>query len=166
MLIDIQRAWERIYYERFVSNYEKGKILSQQELFPQLIHFTHTEASIVAEIKPELHKLGFVLEPAGVNVFAIQGTPIGIEHADSKELLTEIIEQYRITQQEPLVQSFHGMALALARKVAPTRTVAMPAETLTQLIDQLFACQVPTTSPDGKKIVRILETGMLAEYLK
>lgn len=166
MLIDIQRAWERIYYERFVSNYEKGKISSQQELFPQLIHFTHTEASIVSEIKPELQKLGFVLEPAGINVFAIQGTPTGIEHIDSKELLSEIIEQYRVTQQEPLVQSFHAMALALARKLAPTLTVAMPVDTLIQLIDQLFACQLPTTSPDGKKIVRILETGMLAEFLR
>lgn len=166
MLIDIQRAWERIFYERFVANYEKGKISSQQELFPQLIHFTHTEASIVSEIMPELHKLGFVLEPAGVNVFAIQGTPIGVEHSNSKELLSEIIEQYRITQQEPLIQTFQVMALALARKLAPTRSIAMPEEAHTQLIDQLFACQVPTTSPDGKKIVRILETGILAEYLK
>lgn len=166
MLIDILRAWERIYYERFVMNYEKGKFASQQELFPQLIHFTHTEASIVSEIMPELHKLGFVLEPAGVNIFAIQGTPIGIEHPDSKDLLSGIIEQYRITQQEPLMQTYHVLALALARKMAPLRTVAMPTETLRSLIDQLFACQVPTASPDGKKIVRILETGMLADHLK
>ncbi len=166
MIIDIQRAWERIYYERFVKSYESGSILSQQELFPQIIQFTHTEVQIVSEIKQDLFKLGFILEPAGINAFAIQGTPANFENTDAKELLSGIIENYRSSAQEPQSHNYKLISKAMARKVAPGLTTSMTSEALRLLIDNLFACQVPANSPDGKLIVRIIQANELSDFLK
>jgi DNA mismatch repair protein MutL len=75
MIINQQRAHERILYERYLNILNTKKALSQQELFPQSISFSPGDAEIIDEIKEDLQILGFNINKLGKNTFVINGTP-------------------------------------------------------------------------------------------
>src|SRR4029079_359552 len=54
MLIDQQAAHERILYERNASMMDLAPAVSQQELFPQTLTFTHDDFVILKEISEDI----------------------------------------------------------------------------------------------------------------
>ena len=50
---------------------------------------------ILSELLPELHLLGYHLEPFGNNTFVIQGTPADVEQGNEKMAIEKMLEQYK-----------------------------------------------------------------------
>ncbi len=145
-----QNAHERILYERFIKATDGKPIATQQSLFPATIQLAAPDAVLLQELLPDLHNLGYLLEPFGNNTFVIQGTPADVEQGNEKVAIEKMLEQYKhfsidlkFTKREKLLRS-----LALQQSIKPG--TALTEKEMRVLVDDLFNCTTPNTTPNGK----------------
>jgi len=156
LVIDQHRAHERILFEEFINILEKGKGMSQQQLFPSTIQFSAGDAEILLSIMNELKVLGFDIEEFGKNSFIVNGTPSDLNNSSAKDVLESIIENFKKNLQDINTDKKVNLARSMAVNMAIGYGKKLEQEELTSMIDRLFACKVPDVSPDGKPTVRIL----------
>jgi DNA mismatch repair protein MutL len=150
LLVQQQNAHERVLYERFLHAVAGRPIATQQSLFPTTIELAAGDAVLLEELLADLKDLGYHLEPFGKNTFVIQGTPADVHQGNEKGAIEKMLEQYKhfsndlkFSKREKLLRS---MALQQSIK---TGTVLSKKE-MSALINDLFACEVPNSTPNGK----------------
>jgi DNA mismatch repair protein MutL len=150
MVVDQHRAHERILYERCLKDLERGAGLSQTELFPRNIELNATDHSMVEELLPELRTLGFDLQMFGGRTVQVNGMPAEAAGEDPQKLLEDILEQLK-NEKGSLKNERHGtIARGMARSMAMTSGRVLVAREMHDLIDKLFACEMPYFTPGGK----------------
>ena len=150
ILIDQQAAHERILYERYLSALENRDAYTQKELFPKTIDLAPAEAAIIEEILPELNLLGFDIQGFGNNSFIVHGVPADMAGAKNQ---TAIIETLLFQYQQNLdlrLNTSENIARSMARSAATKRGQLLTVKEMQELIDQLFACDMPFKSPTGR----------------
>jgi DNA mismatch repair protein MutL len=150
MVIDQQRAHERIIYERCIDALEKQKGNSQQELFPQTLELPASDAALVKELEKEITALGFDIREFGNNTFIIHGLPAEAPGANGRDLLEGIIEHYKMNLSEMKLEKRENLARSMARNMSIRPGKALTTQEMNNLIDELFACRMPYASPSGK----------------
>ena len=153
LLIDQQRAHERILYEEFSRNIADGKASSQKLLFPETIDFTSSDAALMHELQDEIISLGFELEKEGSNNFKIIGIPAELKEQNIKKILEELLEQFKLNESELKLKKWENLAISMARSTSIKSGKKLAYDEMKALVDQLFACDMPYNSPSGKKIV-------------
>ncbi|MGZ4056527.1 MAG: DNA mismatch repair endonuclease MutL, partial [Bacteroidia bacterium] len=153
MVIDQQGAHERILYEQMLENFEKHKSATQQELFPKTIEFNTLDFELVKELHSEIQSLGFDISEFGKNTFVIHGVPADTADHDSAALLEGLIENYKQNLLELRSDKRENLARSMARNMAIKSGKALTQEEMNNLIDQLFACKMPYSTPIGKPTI-------------
>jgi len=149
ILIDQQAAHERVIYERLITASKDKPVSTQRTMFPVTIEFTPADAVIVDELMNDLQLLGFLIEPFGKNSFVIQGTPADVPQGHEKNVIDDLLEQYKhfssdmkFSKREKLVRS-----LAWQQSIKPG--TSLTEKEMKGLVDDLFKCNTPNISPDG-----------------
>lgn len=150
IMIDQQRAHERVLYEHFISLLESREGTSQQLLFPQTINFNAADAGLINELLEDIKALGFDINLFGKDAFVVNGIPAGISENESKEILEGVLENYKNNLTEIKLDSRENLARAMAKKLGIKKGKHLAGEEMNNLIDQLFACNMPYSSPSGK----------------
>ncbi len=166
MVIDQHLAHWRILYEKFLKQLERGQQGSQQELFPQQIRLNSDDAAILTEIIQDLAILGYQINPVSSNTFVINGTPDGLKDKDIQELIEQMLEQYKRNAVDLQLQKKLNLARTMSAQTAVKYGQVLNEQEMSALIDQLFACQVPEVSPDGRKIIVTLPLDQLQQLFK
>jgi DNA mismatch repair protein MutL len=156
MIINQQRAHERILYERYLNILNTKKGLSQQELFPQSISFSPGDAEIIDEIKDDLQILGFNINKLGKNTFVINGTPADFSEKNISNVLEKIFENYKNNLLNLNLDKKINLARSMASNMSIRSGKVLMKEEMKALVDELFACKVPDVSPGGKPIIQII----------
>ena len=152
-MIDQQTAHERILFENYFEMVEKGKRVSQQQLFPQTLEFSTSDTAILNELNEELSGLGFDINEFGKNTFIVHGIPAGISNQNIFELLEKLIEEYKASQgskSELQALKKEIVAKAMAKNLAIRSGIPLTKEEMSHIVDGLFACKMPYASPSGK----------------
>ncbi|MFN4082407.1 MAG: DNA mismatch repair endonuclease MutL [Bacteroidia bacterium] len=165
MLIDQQRAHERILFERYLHALDKSPVASQQLLFPKAVVLHPADEQILLEILPQINTMGFNINAFGKQTYVINGLPAELNSkGNEKNLLEELIETYKQTQKAESDKN-KNLAKVLARQAAIKRGTKLNADEMQKLIDELFACIEPKIAPDGKPCVKtILNTDIEAMF--
>ena len=150
VIIDQQMAHERILYEQAKACLKDGFGLSQQLLFPRTIEFSASEYALLEGLMPDLAKLGFDIEPFGGNSVIVRGVPADIAAGDERSVLDEIVDQYRAFERVEGLSGRENLARSMARRGAVRAGIPLSAREMRSLIDQLFQCESPYVSPDGR----------------
>lgn len=153
MVIDQQRAHERILYERCMEMMEKQKGSSQQELFPQTVEFSPQDAELIKELAEEIAALGFDIREFGKTTFIIHGLPSDAPGANPKVLLEGLIEYYKMNLSELKLDKRENIARSMARNMCIRAGKPLTQHEMNTLIDELFACAMPYASPSGKPTI-------------
>ena len=154
MLVDQQAAHERILYERFLVQLEQNKGLSQQSLFPQTVTLNTTDFALANELLPDLHALGFQIRDFGKNTLVVEGVPADLpENNDLAAILEQLIEGFKNNHTILKLDKRDNLARTLAKNSAIKAGTTLETEEMNNLIDQLFACNMPNASIYGKQIV-------------
>lgn len=154
MLIDQQAAHERILYERFLQQLENRQGASQQSLFPQTVTLSSGDFELVKDLLPDIQSLGFQIREFGKNVVIIEGIPADISSNISEvEMLEHLIEGFKNNQSTLKLNKRDSLARALARNTSIKSGLSMTVEEMNQLIDELFACEMPNASLSGKPVI-------------
>ncbi|MGZ4158173.1 MAG: DNA mismatch repair endonuclease MutL, partial [Bacteroidia bacterium] len=166
MVIDQQGAHERILYEQMLENFEKHKSATQQELFPKTIEFNTLDFELVKELHSEIQSLGFDISEFGKNTFVIHGVPADTADHDSAALLEGLIENYKQNLLELRSDKRENLARSMARNMAIKSGKALTQEEMNNLIDQLFACKMPYSTPNGKPTITTFSSDDLDKRFK
>ncbi len=151
ILIDQGAAHERILYERYYKAMLNKEPLSQKQLFPKTIELNVAQKAIIDEILPQFNCLGFEIEDFGNNSLIVHGIPVGLAPStDIQELIEQIIVRYE-EHHELEIGIEENLARAMARSSSKKKKQRLTEEEMSVLIDELFACDISTTSPSGQK---------------
>jgi DNA mismatch repair protein MutL len=156
MIIDQKRAHERILYEKFVKTIRTGKIIAQQQLYPVSIELSPSDYLIIKEISSELTNFGFDIRDFGHNTILVSGCPVGMGHADPAQLVQNLLSEYKSAGTDFTGGAREKIARNLARSSAVHYGKSLAREEMQEIVDKLFACEVPNYSPDGKAIIAIV----------
>ncbi|MEM9416902.1 MAG: DNA mismatch repair endonuclease MutL [Bacteroidota bacterium] len=157
LLIDQQAAHERILYEQYLQPLEHSQSRSaQQLLFPVHIALNAADLALVQAHIQELQALGFVLENFGKDSLIVAGCPAEAADQDLKQLLEGLIEQFKWNQDKLSLTPQENLARSLAKRACIQPGQPLQKEEIDTLVDQLFACQNPNYTPDGRKTLIML----------
>jgi len=156
MVIDQNRAHERILFEKYFDYLENNKHASQQELFPETLSLSPGDFEIVMDIKEELQQLGFEMGSLGKNSIVFTGRPADLADKNIAESVEKIIENYQRNLLDLNQNKKANLAQAMAASLAIKTGKTLQKEEQSALVDQLFACSIPEMSPTGKAVFKII----------
>jgi DNA mismatch repair protein MutL len=153
IMIDQYRAHSRILYDHLLENWSNTSIKSQQLLFPEEFEISATDMVYIVEVEDKLKKVGFDFSIKNKKSLFVTGLPADFENQSAKQLIEEILSKYKESQLEGDIDFKEIYAKAFASAKAIKKGVKLTIEEMQHLIDQLFACGNPQTSPNGKKVL-------------
>ena len=158
MVINVNRAMERILYERFLASLSKNEHVTQTALFPVTVQVGVENMCLFAEHSQLLASLGFDISPFGTDTIVVNGVPEGYSAEAGKvqtmigDLLLILSEDYNALPEM--------IVTTLATKFA--RLGSLSGEALTnpvqaqRLVEQLCACENPEYTASGRRITSIM----------
>ena len=158
LVVNIQRAMERIMYDRFLAALSKNEHLTQNALFPVSVYVGVENMCLFEEHSQMLTALGFDIAPFGTDTVVVNGVPEGYS-AEAGKVQTMIGDLLLVLSEDCSAlpeMMMANMASRLARLGAFSGdSVKNPAEAQA-LIDTLFQCENPEYTSAGKKVVSII----------
>lgn len=153
LLVDQQAASERILYERYRAALSQQPIATQKVMFPKTLELAPADALLLRELLHEVNRLGFEVAEFGGNSFVVHGLPADLGKGQSEEALLEhLLAQYK-GNLDLRLDARDNLARSMARSAALRRGQPLSIREMQDLIDQLFACEMPYASPSGHKCI-------------
>lgn len=167
IIIDQQRAHQRILYDRSIKRLEEqGQSACQKLLFPTNVHLEKTMASTLKEILPEINSLGFDVEHFGGNSFLVQGTPMDLEEGVSiAQMIEDLVSDFH-AQLELKIPRNERVGKSIAYATSIRKGKRLSTLEMREIIDQLFLCETPQISPSGKKSYIKIELSDIEKMFK
>lgn len=151
ILIDQNRAHQRILFEQYIQQLEQKQSSSQQILFPRTIELSANDYQIVQEILEDLKRIGFEIEPFGKNSIIVHGTPVELAQHDEAEMIEMVLQNYKDSMHTDNLDKHQKLAKSLAYHTAVKPNTILDDKSMQNIVDSLFACTHPTINPVGLK---------------
>lgn len=156
MITDQERAHERILFERYRSQMENRKHVSQKLLFPEMLQFSLDEMIALPNVLPEMEGLGFELSDLGSGTYSVNAVPAGLEGTNIPELVRDMVATAAEGTGGVRDELFSSLAASMARHSAIPHGQYLSNEEMENIISELLQCENYTYSPSGKKISNIV----------
>lgn len=156
MLIHIERAWRRVFYERYYEKIAEDQPVTQQTLFPVTIKLSGEDCVTLLEQPDLVQKFGFDIRDFGDNTVVVYGVPDGCPTSEEgvKRSIDNLIAG--LSDNSSLADFRHIVAVKMAESAAASAVLSANQADAQSLVDQLLACREPRLSPDGKPCATIL----------
>lgn len=150
LVINQNRAHQRVLYEHFLRSFDQGNVLSQELLFPTEIELTATEMTIFTGLLPNLNALGFQIEKTKKgNSVIVRAIPHSLTETNIADFIQGYIREFEYEGQK--VHSGHDhMAKSLSKTLAIKNGQLLETEAQMALVNDLFGCAEPKLSPFKK----------------
>jgi DNA mismatch repair protein MutL len=164
MLIDQQRALERIFFERYLKKSEYSDTSCQRLMFPKTLELNPKDMLKIKELEPSLKAQGFDMANFGQNTFIVHGIPATLSlDVDINSMIHELLDDDTHSK-EIATDEKTRVVHFLARKIATQNTKKMTYEEINSLVNELFATSVPQTTPDGLPIIKTISFAELENF--
>jgi DNA mismatch repair protein MutL len=148
-LVHQQNAHERVLYEQLSKAIFGKPVATQQSLFPATFELRNADSILLTELLPDLHTLGYHIEPFGQNAFVVQGTPADLETGNEKKLIEALLEQFKHFNSEVKFSKREKLVRSLAWQQSIKSGRSLTEKEMRSLVEQLFSCSVPNATPSG-----------------
>ena len=150
MIINQQRAHQRILYEKFLKNITLKQASSQQLLFPLTLYFSANEIKLIQEIKQSLENTGFIFEEINKDSVVISGLPVKVFESEVSMVLEQLVSDLQDEIPDSNFSQMDSMAKSLAKSLAVKTGTYLTEEAQENIVNKLFACKEATLSPFNK----------------
>jgi DNA mismatch repair protein MutL len=150
LLIHQQGAHERILYDQLQKAIFGKPIATQQTLFPVEVLLQPADAVLLKELMPDMLQLGYQLEPSGSSAFVVHGTPADVETGNEQKAIEQILEHYKNFNAEVKFSRREKLIRTLAWQQSIKSGRNLNDKEMRMLVEQLFLCTMPNTTPGGK----------------
>ena len=157
LIINIRKAYQRILYERILSEMNNKTNVSQTLLFPVKLSFSESDFSILIKLKKALSHLGFIFEKFSDNEIEVSGIHPVFKHDGLEGFFNELIENEILNYKEhsSSMNDFLAKLICLSKSINISHLVNEQEQIL--LLNQLFACKDSRFTPENKKIYIAIE---------
>ncbi|MDR0843238.1 MAG: DNA mismatch repair endonuclease MutL [Acidobacteriota bacterium] len=154
LIVDQHVAHERILYEKFASEIQGNRVQTQGLLIPLTLELTPPQMALLDRVLPELASNGFEVEPFGGGSILIRSVPAIAGDADSRALVSEILEGLDEGERGLDVEKIRDrIAIKAACHAAVKVNMPLGMEKMRWLLDELARTSVPINCPHGRPIV-------------
>ncbi len=150
VIVDQQRAHQRVLYEQFLTNMTVHQASSQQLLFPLQLYFSTTEIALIAELQLALVNTGFVFEDTNEDSIVISGLPVNVTESEVSIVLEQLLSDLQDGIPESSFSQNDTIAKSMARSLAVKTGTYLTEKEQENLVNGLFACKEPNVSPFQK----------------
>ena len=150
VIIDQQRAHQRILYEKLLKNITVQQAASQQLIFPITLHYASTEVVLLAELQHSLENTGFVFDSIAIDGVIISGIPVNTNEREITIILDQLISDLQQEIPESNFSQNDALAKSIARSMAVKTGTYLSQKEQENLVNDLFACKEPNVSPFNK----------------
>jgi len=166
LVVDQQRAHERVLYEHYLQTKSESAGPSQQLLFPEQIELSANDFALVKGLMPEFKQLGFDIEVFGKNSIVINGSPADMQDFNLLELVEGILETYKLNTIDAKLDKHDNLCRALAKNMSIKYGKVLEEEEMKQLLQSLMQCENPMYTASGKGVMMQLPYGDIEKYFK
>ena len=155
LVIDQNRAHQRILFERFLKEITLEKGVTQQLLFPVELRFGKKEMGVFKDLTTDLVQLGFDMDFVEEDQLRVTGIPANLPETSIKEVLDAIL----VSSLENTYEGFskaEWISKIMCASLAIKNGQGLNQEEQHVLINDLFACKEPKLSPFQRKIYVII----------
>ncbi len=156
LVINQNRAHERILFERFLTEITIKEGVSQQLLFPLELVFSKQDLDILKEIVENLTSIGFAFEDFKNETVKVTGVPLMVQESGIGTILDRLIADYKEGFDSGSNSQAEVLAKALSKNLAVRTGDLLDQESQWALVNDLFACKEPNLSPFQKLTYTIL----------
>lgn len=166
LIVDQQRAHERIVYEHYLNSRQESAINSQQLLFPEQIELSAGDFSLMKNLLPEFKYLGFDIEIFGKNSIVVNGVPADLQDFNILQTLDGIIETYKLNTIDAKVEKHDNLCRAIAKNTSIKHGKVLETEEMRLLLNHLFDCENPLYTSNGKVVMMEVEYNDIEKFFK
>tara|TARA_B110000977_G_scaffold155200_1_gene197400 strand:- start:377 stop:2170 length:1794 start_codon:yes stop_codon:yes gene_type:complete len=152
LLIDQQRAHERILYEQFLKTITQKKTASQQLLFPYKLELNPTQQAFLSDLEEVLVEAGFIFERDSNTTIIIKGIPSSSSEKEIPNIFENLFNSLESDLPADSFSQSDVLSKSLAKTLSIKRGVSMKSEEQQRLLDDLFACKETQLSPFNRQI--------------
>ncbi len=150
LIIDQNRAHQRILYENFLKHITIQQATSQQLLFPLQLHFTPNETEIISQLKTNLEHTGFVFAELNENEVTVIGVPVGVPESEVSIILEQLISDVENDVPDANFSAADLLAKSMAKSLAIKNGQSLNSTEQEHMVNSLFACKEPNVSPTNR----------------
>ncbi|WP_179336273.1 DNA mismatch repair endonuclease MutL [Winogradskyella costae] len=150
LVIDQNRAHQRILYENFLRHITIKEATSQQLLFPLQLHFTPNEIKIIEDLKADLEHTGFVFSEFNTKEIMITGVPVGVPESEVSIILEQLISDVENDVPDTNFSAADLLAKSMAKSLAIKNGQSLNSTEQEHMVNSLFACKEPNVSPTNR----------------
>jgi DNA mismatch repair protein MutL len=150
VIVDQQRAHQRILYEQFLHNMTVNQASSQQLLFPLNLFYSSTDMEIIRELQLSLVNTGFVFESTTEEHIVISGIPINSTESEVSLVIEQLLSDLQDGIPESSFSQNDTIAKSMAKSMAVKTGTYLTEKEQDNLVNGLFACKDPNISPFQK----------------
>jgi DNA mismatch repair protein MutL len=149
VIINQNRAHQRVLYEQFLTNMTVQQAASQQLLFPLAISFSANELKIIAEMQPALEATGFVFDWESEQL-QVLGIPSNTNESEVLAVLEQLVSDLQDGIPDSSFSQNDTIAKSMAKSLAVKTGMYLTEKEQENLVNNLFACKDPNVSPFQK----------------
>ncbi|TVZ60127.1 DNA mismatch repair protein MutL [Flavobacteriaceae bacterium MAR_2010_105] len=150
LIVDQNRAHQRILYEGLLKSMTIKEATSQQLLFPLELHFSITETNILKQLKEDLEHTGFIFSEFTEDKISITGVPVNVPHSEVSIILEQLISDVEQEVPDSNFSAVDLLAKSMAKSLAIKSGQSLTFMEQEHLVNSLFACKEPNTSPTNR----------------
>ena len=150
LIVNQNRAHQRILYEDFLKNMTVKGATSQQLLFPLELHFSKQDISIINQLKDDLEYIGFVFSNIEGEYIHIIGVPVGVQESEVSIILEQLISDVEHEVPDSNFSATDLLAKSMAKSLSIKTGQFLQKEEQEHLVNKLFACKAPNMSPTNR----------------
>ena len=152
LIVNIKRAYQRILYERILTEMNNKKNVSQTLLFTVKFTFSQNNFDILHKLKDTLIHLGFIFEKFSNKEIEVKGIHPIFNHDNLEDFFHELIEKEVLNYKNhsSSINDYLAKLICLSKSLKIDHLVNEKEQVL--LLNQLFACKESKFTPDNKKV--------------
>jgi DNA mismatch repair protein MutL len=157
MVVDQNRAHQRVLYEGFLKQFTLETPTIQNLLFPLNLNLTSDELKIIKDIEIQLKQTGFSISEYNKDGLFLNAIPVGVKESNVPSIFEELISD--IKSEVPNINFSYSdlMAKLIAKSLATQNGKKLTTVEQEFIINSLFACKEPNLSPSNKRIFITIE---------
>jgi DNA mismatch repair protein MutL len=152
LVIDQNRAHERILYEEYLRKTTVNEAVSQQLLFPLQLNLSTNGISMLKDLQQALETTGFVFSAFTNESVEITGLPVGVMESDVSNVFDQLIHDIENEIPDVNFSVSDLLSKSLAKSLAIKNGKKLEREEQEYLVNTLFFCKEPAVSPSNKTI--------------
>ena len=157
LVIDQNRAHERILYEEFLRKTTVNEAVSQQLLFPLKLKFSKSDNTILKDLQLALETTGFVFSSFTDENIELTGVPVGVKESEVYIVFEQLIHDIEHEVPDVNFSVSDLLSKSLAKSLAIKNGKKLEREEQEHIINTLFSCKEPSISPSNKTVFTTLK---------